>query len=150
MKPLAFQCPESPREGQTCWRGPHRAKGVCQAKLAVWTDPGAGRGGVTGLDGKEPSPPRGQKAHAAEGDAWTASPQRRAWRRRRGSDRSGVTLCPAVRPRQPPRNMLTAREGQRHSPCRNSTRLSHNHASPELITASQDFPNGALEGLSAS
>ena len=40
--------------------------------------------------------------------------------------------------------------GARGAARQNSTRLPHNYASPELITASQDFPNGALEGLSAS
>lgn len=61
-----------------------------------------------------------------------------------------MTLCRAARPRQPLCNRLSARGGQRQGPCRNSTQLPHNYASPELITASQDFPNGALEGLSAS
>lgn len=83
-----------------------RRAGV-MAKSAVQVDPGAGQGGITSLDGEEPSPSRGQTARAA---TQTASPQRRARRRRWGSDRSGETLCPAAHPR------LCPQRGQRRGP----------------------------------
>lgn len=144
--PSCAVCPESPREGQTCWQGPHRAKGVCHGQVCHAGGPRSrpgwrhrsGRGGTESFPGSDS--PRGHPDRISPAQ----SPEVEVGLRQERGD---------PLPYRPPAAASTQQAvhmGARGAARQNSTRLPHNYASPELITASQDFPNGALEGLSAS